>query len=236
MKKLILSMAAVVAFAFTTEAQTRKGTILLGAGSDLTNTDWTDLQITPKVGFFVQDGVAIGAIVNFSNKTEDQKDPSTPTTEVSLSSSNMTLGAFVRYYVSNNVFAELEVSSMTSKNDQYDFITALRTEKGPNGEPIVDPATGEYKYIKNNEREVFELSNTATNFGLGIGYTIVFKEHFALEPYVKLQLTSGDETTYNATVNNTADLTAHPDNQYELSTQKFNETAFNLGVNFSLFF
>ncbi|MGB1218781.1 MAG: hypothetical protein ACPG4W_03275, partial [Flavobacteriales bacterium] len=66
MKKLILSIAAVVAFAFTTEAQTRKGTILLGAGSNLTETAWTDLQITPRVGFFVQDGVAIGAMVRFN--------------------------------------------------------------------------------------------------------------------------------------------------------------------------
>lgn len=236
MKKLILSMAAVVAFAFTTEAQTRKGTILLGAGSDLTNTEWTDLQITPKVGFFVQDGVAIGAIVNFSNRTQDEKDPANPTTEVSLSSSNMTLGAFVRYYVSNNVFAELEVASNSSKTDQYDFLTALRTEKDEFGNVIINPATNAPNYVENNEREVFELSSTSTNFGLGLGYTIVFKEHFALEPYVKLQLTSGDETTYNPSVNNTADLAAYPDNSYELSTQKFNETSFNLGVNFSLFF
>lgn len=236
MKKLILSMAAVVAFAFTTEAQTRKGTILLGAGSDLTNTEWTDLQITPKVGFFVQDGVAIGAIVNFSNKSQDEKDPSDATAQVSLSSSNMTLGAFVRYYVSNNVFAELEVSSNTSKEDQYDFLTSLRTQKDPvTGDPVLDPATGNPIYVENNEREVYELSSTSTNFGLGLGYTIVFKEHFALEPYVKLQLTSGDQTTYNANVINSTDL-ASDANSYELTTQKFNETAFNLGVNFSLFF
>jgi hypothetical protein len=32
MKKIILSLAAVLAFTLTTDAQTRKGTVLLGAG------------------------------------------------------------------------------------------------------------------------------------------------------------------------------------------------------------
>ena len=64
MKKIILSLTVVLAFALTSDAQTRKGTVLLGAGSNLTETAWSDLAITPKVGYFVQDGVAIGASGN----------------------------------------------------------------------------------------------------------------------------------------------------------------------------
>ena len=229
MKKLILSIAAVVAFAFTTEAQTRKGTILLGAGSNLTETAWTDLQITPKVGFFVQDGVAIGAMVHFNNRTADQKfDPTNPTSSVTLSSSDMMLGAFVRYYVSNNVFAEIEVATESNKTEDYGYITAVR-------QTGVD-AAGNPVYETNNQQEVYEESETSTNFGLGLGYTIVFKEHFALEPYVKLNLVSGDQQTYDRNLDPTESDVSAAAHDYSLSTQNFTETNFNLGVNFSLFF
>ncbi|MGB0868752.1 MAG: hypothetical protein ACPGSD_04065 [Flavobacteriales bacterium] len=228
-------MAAVVAFAFTTEAQTRKGTILLGAGSDLTDTEWTDLKITPKVGFFVQDGVAIGAIVNFNNRKQDEKDPTDAQTQVSLASSNTTLGAFVRYYVSNNVFAELEVANSTSKEDQYDYITAFRPRLDANGNQVLD-ASGNPIIDKNNQKEVFDLTTNSTSFGLGLGYTIVFKEHFALEPYVKLNLVSGDQQTYDRDLDPTVSDVSDSAHDYSLSTQNFTETNFNLGVNFSLFF
>ena len=39
MKKIILSLAAVLAFALTSDAQTRKGTVLLGAGSQMSDTE-----------------------------------------------------------------------------------------------------------------------------------------------------------------------------------------------------
>ena len=50
MKKIILSLATVLAFTLTSDAQTRKGTVLLG-GSQMSNTEWTTLAITPKVGY-----------------------------------------------------------------------------------------------------------------------------------------------------------------------------------------
>ena len=72
MKKIILSLAAVLAFTLSSDAQTRKGTVLLGAGSELSNNEWTTLAITPKVGYFVQDGVAIGALINFHSDNVDK--------------------------------------------------------------------------------------------------------------------------------------------------------------------
>ena len=109
MKKIILSLAAVLAFALTSDAQTRKGTVLLGAGSSLTETGWMDLQITPKVGYFVQDGVAVGAMINFSNNNEDK-------TAYELTSSESKIGVFARYYVSNNLFTCLLYTSPSPRD------------------------------------------------------------------------------------------------------------------------
>ena len=82
-------------FSLTSDAQTRKGTVLLGAGSEMSNNEWTSLAITPKVGYFVQDGVAIGALINFQS---DNVDKST----YELNNSVAEIGVFGRYYVSNN--------------------------------------------------------------------------------------------------------------------------------------
>ena len=74
MKRIILTFVAVTVMLFSTNAQTKKGTILLGAGSQLSETSWTDLAITPKIGYFIQDGLALGAMIHFN--TDDQYFPS----------------------------------------------------------------------------------------------------------------------------------------------------------------
>ena len=106
MKKIILSLAAVLAFTLTSDAQTRKGTVLLGAGSEMSNNEWTTLAITPKVGYFVQDGVAIGALINFQSDNVDKS-------VYELNNSVAEIGVFGRYYVSNNLFTEVSLSSET---------------------------------------------------------------------------------------------------------------------------
>ena len=55
---------------FSANAQTKKGTVLLGAGSEFSETEWTTWQITPKIGYFIQDGLAIGAEVHFDTDDE----------------------------------------------------------------------------------------------------------------------------------------------------------------------
>ena len=73
MKRIILTFVAVTVMLFSTNAQTKKGTILLGAGSQFSETEWTKLSITPKIGYFIQDGLAIGAMVHFNSDDEYRK-------------------------------------------------------------------------------------------------------------------------------------------------------------------
>ena len=70
MKKIILTFVAITVMLFTTDAQTKKGTVLLGAGSQFSDTEWTQWSITPKIGYFIQDGLAIGAMVHFDSDDE----------------------------------------------------------------------------------------------------------------------------------------------------------------------
>lgn len=74
MKKLFLSVFAVAALAFNTQAQTEKGKIMLGGNlafdsqkSDFDNAKSnTSFEIVPSVGYFVADNIAVGTGVGYS--------------------------------------------------------------------------------------------------------------------------------------------------------------------------
>jgi len=202
MKKIILSLAAVLAFALTSDAQTRKGTVLLGAGSSLTESGWMDLKITPKVGYFVQDGVAVGAMINFSNETEDK-------TAYELSNSESSIGVFARYYVSNNLFSEVGLSSVSKSDELYGDIKSVGTNNG--------------NQVEVTDTRVIEESTSSMDINLGVGYTIVWREHFAIEPFVNLVFSNGEVKSYDVA-------------NSKVTSDDVKGTNFDLGVNFSLFF
>ena len=211
MKKIILSLAAVLAFALTSDAQTRKGTVLLGAGSQMSDTEWTTLAITPKVGYFVQDGIAIGALINFQSDNTDKG-------AYELNNSVAEIGVFGRYYVSNNLFTEIALSSKSASTEEFLFIeqfAQVYIEEIPQFD-----SEGNALMAWQDIEEVVENSDKSLNFNLGLGYTIVWREHFAVEPYVHLDLiVDGEKVT--AATNETRDLSG---------------SEFVAGVNFSLFF
>ncbi len=202
MKKIILSLAAVLAFALTSDAQTRKGTVLLGAGSSLTESGWMDLQITPKVGYFVQDGVAVGAMINFSNNNVDK-------TDYELSNSESSIGVFARYYVSNNLFSEVGLSSVSKNDELYGDIKSVGTNNG--------------NQVEVTDTRVIEESTSSMDINLGVGYTIVWREHFAIEPFVNLVFSNGEVKSYDVA-------------NSKVTSDDVKGTNFDLGVNFSLFF
>ncbi len=218
MKKIILSLAAVLAFTLTSDAQTRKGTVLLGAGSEMSNSEWTTLAITPKVGYFVQDGVAIGALINFQSDNVDKS-------AYELNSSVAEIGVFGRYYVSNNLFTEVSLSSETVSNESWETVEKYDQQyiNGlPQFETLPDGTSVPIMEFQEVD-EVVENSDKSLNFNLGMGYTIVWREHFAVEPFMNLTFMNGERKVYNA-----SNLT--------VESHDLKGTHFNLGVNFSLFF
>ena len=214
MKKIILSLAAVLVFSLTSDAQTRKGTVLLGAGSEMSNNEWTTLAITPKVGYFVQDGVAIGALINFQSDNVDKN-------AYELNNNVSEIGVFGRYYVSNMLFTEVSLSSESVSSESWETIEKYAQVEDL-GVPQFD-ADGNPIMAFQEVDEVVENSDKALNFNLGLGYTIVWREHFAVEPFMNLTFMNGERKVYNA-----EDLI--------VESHDLKGTHFNLGVNFSLFF
>ena len=221
MKKIILTFVAITVMLFTTDAQTKKGTVLLGAGSQFSDTEWTQWSITPKIGYFIQDGLAIGAMVHFD--TDDQYFPeydgiAVPNAaepggveiigahdEYTLTNNARTFGVFGRYYAARNLFMEVNMSSSTTQTESWGTMSTYEVVGGA---------------ITLVETEgVMQSRSQSTHVGIGMGYTLVWREHFAVEPFVNLDLiVDGEEVS---TGNESVDLSG---------------SSFIAGVNFSLFF
>ena len=221
MKKIILTFVAITVMLFTTDAQTKKGTVLLGAGSQFSDTEWTQWSITPKIGYFIQDGLAIGAMVHFN--TDDQYFPeydgvAVPSAtapggveiigahdEYTLTNNSRTFGVFGRYYAARNLFMEVNMSSATTQTETWGTMSSYVVNGG---------------VITLEETEgVMQSRTQSTHVGIGMGYTLVWREHFAVEPYVNLDLIVDGEQV--STGNESVDLSG---------------SSFIAGVNFSLFF
>ena len=224
MKKFILMFATLCLITFSANAQTKKGTVLLGAGSQFSNTAWTDWHITPKVGYFIQDGLAIGAEIHFD--TDDEYFPAFAgyltadgnggfvTTgahsDYTLTSNVRSFGVFARYYAARNLFMEVSMSSGTTQSEEWveDVV-------------VFDAATGGLTQAD----MVLQERTQSSHVRLGMGYTLVWREHFAVEPFIHLDLiVDGERVKPGGGAMQAAETT-------DLSGSEF-----IAGVNFSLFF
>ena len=222
MKRIILTFVAVTVMLFSTNAQTKKGTILLGAGSQLSETSWTDLAITPKIGYFIQDGLALGAMIHFDS--DDQyfpqydgvavANPAAPGgieiigghDEYTLTNNSRKFGVFGRYYAARNLFMEVNMSSSTTQSESWGEMTTFDVDAGGNISAVTTEG-------------VMQSRTQSTHVGIGMGYTLVMREHIAIEPYVNLDLIVDGESVN--TGSESTDLSG---------------SSFIAGVNFSLFF
>jgi hypothetical protein len=69
------------------QAQTEKGTKLLGGGASLNFSDPFSIRINPNMGFFVKNNLAVGASLGLHYQTNSN-----------YSNSNVSLSPFARYY------------------------------------------------------------------------------------------------------------------------------------------
>jgi len=222
MKKFILMFATLCLITLSANAQTKKGTVLLGAGSEFSGDAWTAWSLTPKIGYFIQDGLAIGAEIHFD--TDDEYFPAfngyttlnefdEPVTTGAHSDYTLTdnvrkFGVFARYYAARNLFMEVSMSSMTSQDESWETVTAW------------SPIDG-----LNETEMVVQERTSSSNVSFGMGYTLVWREHFAVEPYVHLDLiVDGERVSPGNGMMQSAETT-------DLSGSEF-----IAGINFSLFF
>ncbi|WP_443939478.1 outer membrane beta-barrel protein [Pedobacter sp. MW01-1-1] len=123
MKKLVLSLLAVVGLAYSSQAQTEKGNILLGGTVGFNSTKVTgaakantDFSIVPNVGYFINNNFALGTGIGYTNK----KTPSSM-----LKRDAFVVAPFGRYYVDLSsqfkFFGQLSVPMEFGKNCATDL-------------------------------------------------------------------------------------------------------------------
>lgn len=147
MKKLLLSMVAVAAFAFTTQAQTEKGNVMLGGnvGFSTSKTDGAaksdvNFSIVPSVGYFVSDNFAIGTGVGYTSSKQVSNKTLNEAFEVA---------PFGRYYV--------------NLSDQFKFF----------GQLSVPMAFGNNKLV-DNDGETGDKYASTTNIGVTVAPGFAF--------------------------------------------------------------
>ncbi|AOM80585.1 outer membrane beta-barrel protein [Pedobacter steynii] len=132
MKKLLLSLVAVSAFAFSSQAQTEKGKIMVGGNVafDTKKSDAagaksnTNFQIVPSVGYFVADNFAVGTGVGYGySKTSGIAGPNNTVISGNKNSS-FVVSPFGRYYAnlseSFKFFGQLSVPMAFGKDKAVD--------------------------------------------------------------------------------------------------------------------
>jgi len=104
MKKLLLSLIAVSALAFTTQAQTEKGKFILGGSVEFNSSKDNDaskadtrFSIVPSVGYFVSDNFAIGTGVGFGT-SKNHVDAVGNVAGFTTKSEAFVVAPFARYY------------------------------------------------------------------------------------------------------------------------------------------
>lgn len=189
MKKVLLSVAAVMAFgiasaqdATTTEGKGfSKGDIFMtgaiGISSEKTDdVKSTSFEIAPSAGMFVSDNIAVGLRLGF-NSTKNEA----PATEDEKITSFM-VGAFGRYYTTPkndfSFFAELSAYYMTNKVEQ-DPIEAKTNTFGIALTPNISYFVSEHFALEagfgalryENEKPDADGAEATNRFGLGLDLT-----------------------------------------------------------------
>jgi len=160
MKKIIVSILMVAVFTTIIQAQTVKGTKVVGGGLELqietdhdyaeSETKTTNFSLIPSVGYFVADNLAVGINLGYStSKTEYTILNNTNTSK----SSGFGVGPFARYYkhTSNEDFAI------------YGQVSAL------------------FGFGKNTDTNDNETKSSSMDIALSPGLVYFFNEHWAVE-------------------------------------------------------
>lgn len=137
MKKIYLTLAAVAAFTFASQAQTEKGNFVIGGGvgfntesvkdSDLKSTGF---NIMPSAGYFVSDNIAVGLGLGYQwNKNEYDSDANV----TERTNSSFAVAPFGRWYSANGpvrLFGQLSVPMSWGNQKVNDEKTAETANYG----------------------------------------------------------------------------------------------------------
>lgn len=134
MKKVVLSLAAMLAFGLANAQETTtdnggfsqgdvfiSGSVGYGSDEDFNGDKVNEFNISPKAGYFVTNNIAVGLSLGYTNsKTEESG-------EADTKFNTFEVGAFGRYYFTPasqfSIFGQLGLGYSTSKAEQGDAET-----------------------------------------------------------------------------------------------------------------
>ncbi len=205
MKKLFIcaAISASTLAATTSHAQLQKGNLMVGAnlaniglGLQKGNTDFS-FNISPRLGYFVADNIAIGGevILGFNTNSASTK-------------FNYGVGAFGRYYVSDprtvllkqaRFFGEVSLGlvgdNLRNRTTNVNTTTnGLGIGFGPGVAYFITPNVGLEAMVKYNLGVGFGTSTTTNNLGINVGFQIYLPTKEARKMYnnVKKEVESED--------------------------------------------
>ncbi|MBC7417486.1 MAG: hypothetical protein H7325_04955 [Pedobacter sp.] len=177
MKKLLFTIFAAAAIAFSADAQIQKGNVLIGA--NISNVNFAldkpnafSFNINPKAAWFIQDGLALGGDVNFGIATQGKG----LGTDI-----NYGIGALGRYYGSTGAnevvkhsrfFGEATVGISGRNLSGGGSTNGLGFSFGPGFAYFITPSIGLETLLKYNGVVGFGSSAYAHNLNLGVGFQI----------------------------------------------------------------
>ena len=133
--------------------------------------------ISPKAAYIIIDNLALGLETSFTYA--DMEFTNTEGSESSSNSSGISVGPFLRYYLSNGFFGQASLGFGTAKSNSSDFETkndVFRYQLGIgyaiflNQHTSIEPLIS-YKYNKTtSDQSTSEITNNG--FTLGAGFTI----------------------------------------------------------------
>ena len=129
-------------------------------------------------------------------------------------------GVFARYYAARNLFMEVSLNSGTHQ-----------TETWAEDVPVFD-INGQVS----EEDMVLQTREQSSHVRFGMGYTLVWREHFAVEPFIHLDLIVDGERTSPATDNGNLTNPGSLVGMMGAETTDLSGSSFVAGINFSLFF
>jgi len=188
MKKLLLSLVAVSALAFTTQAQTEKGKIMLGgnvgfSSSKVETANKSDFSfsVVPSAAYFISDNIAIGTGVGYTYNKE--------VSDLNLNQA-FKVAPFGRYYV--------------GLSDQFKFFGQLSVPMSFGNDKVLD-ADG------NTGAKTATTTNIGVNIAPGFAFfpTKKIGIEFSVNGLGYNNLSAKNETTGNKITTNSFGLEAN---------------------------
>lgn len=156
-------------------------------------------------------------------KSADQKMPHSPSNSINLEENKAYFGAYFKGYFGKeqNLTCQIGYNKLEHNNEQYDLITGYYNPNSPTE--------------LSNERTKVNMYTHQKIISITGGYSFKITPQFFIEPQLAYLIVNRESSYYNAIVNNTADLNAYPDNNFEVrpgGTEKFNDFQFSLTLTY----